>query len=184
MTFGQVPNLSSVLSLFVPILSVFGLGRSFLLALSELAALGLFCPSARLPLALQRCPHSCPLHFTCPILFVLPVNPWNMGLSALTEDSHHYSQRHFQTFRTTWSYPEECSDLQNLVCAASIDAQNKFPGLLLFFQPPSPCRLRNHLLQELNSNYWNFPSSLQPCQCLSQSSLCSPCALQPHISWD
>lgn len=33
MTFGQVPNLSSVLSLFVPVLSVFGLGRSFLLVL-------------------------------------------------------------------------------------------------------------------------------------------------------
>lgn len=122
-------------------------GSSFC-CLSELVALGLFCPSARLPLALQRCPHSCPPHLTCPILFVLPVNPWTWDRSALREDSHHCSQRNFQTFRTTWSYPEECSDLLNLVSAASIDAQNKFPGLLLFFQPPCPCRLRNHLLQE------------------------------------
>ena len=33
MTFGQVPNLSFVLFLFAPVLSVFGLGRSFLLVL-------------------------------------------------------------------------------------------------------------------------------------------------------
>lgn len=119
-----------------------------------------------------------------PFCFSCPWIPGTWGRSALKGDSHHCSQRNFQTFRITWSYPEECSDLQNLVPAASIDTQNKFPGLLLFFKPPCPCMLRNHLLQELNTNYWNFPSSLQPCQCLSRSSLCSPCSLQPLISWD
>lgn len=76
MTFGQVPNLSFVLFLFAPVLSVFGLGRIFLLVLVW-ACCFLFAPSislAALSLAVvladsRNLPTPCTLHlphFACP----------------------------------------------------------------------------------------------------------------------
>lgn len=74
MTFGQAPNLSFVLFPFAPVLSVFGLGRIFLLVLVS-ACCFLFTPSISLA-AVTFLPPVC---FTCPILFVLPVNPLILG---------------------------------------------------------------------------------------------------------